>query len=225
MEENTETIKKPKNNVGSAVIVAALIIGGSILYASTPKNNSNQSAQSNQISILDVSEEDFILGNKDAEITLVEYADFSCSFCARYHPIIQQIVKDYDGKVKWVYRHLPIFNKQASIASTCVGNILGNGKFFEYADVIYKNQSRANDDEFLKIQALSLGLEESEYNVCINSKEVSDKINREFSAARILAGINATPYSVLIDADGNKYPFSGALSYEEVSGLIDSIIR
>lgn len=218
--------QKTTNILASSIVVAALIVAGAIFYSSgSQPSSSGINISSNQIPIPEVNDKDFILGGKNAEITIVEYADFSCSFCARYHPVMEELVKNYNGRLRWVYRHLPIFNKQAAVASTCVGRILDNNIFFEYASILYENQSMANNQDFLRTQALSLGVSPESFDSCISDKNIYDEINRDFNSARILAGINSTPYSIIIDSNGNMYPFSGALSYEEVSSLIDSIIR
>jgi len=234
MEENKEEIKKeveqnlPKKtglSLPSAIVVAGFLISFSVIFSSTQKGEAEVSNQTTKdVAIPEVTEADFIQGDKNAEITLVEYSDFSCGFCARYHPTMKKIVSEYKGKVRWVYRHLPIFNKPAAISSTCVGNILGDESFFLYADKIFENQKDINQD-FLKKEALALGLTDSQYETCINDQELSDKISRDFTSVRVLAGFNATPHTVLIDKSGNMYPFSGALPYEDVSALIDSILK
>lgn len=226
--ENTEEKELPKKSgisLPNAIVVAGLLISLSLVFSSANKSAPNPAAQNaKSVAIPEVTDEDFIKGNPKAEITLVEYSDFSCGFCARYHPTMKRIVEEYDGKVRWVYRHLPIFNKPAAVASTCIGNILGDEVFFQYADTLFENQKDINQ-EFLKSQALMLGIDETKYETCINDAEVNDKVSREFSSTRVLAGFNSTPSSVLIDKDGNMYPFSGALPYEDISALVDSLIK
>lgn len=224
---DSETKKDSKNalSIPSAIVVAGVLISLAMVFASSPKSVEEKNAvASNTIPIPAVTEDDFIMGNSNAEITLVEYSDFSCSFCARYHPTMKKIVADYPGKVRWVYRHLPIFNKPAAVASQCVGNILGDKKFFEYADVLFDNQKDINA-ELLKREAIVLGITESQYDTCINDKDLNDKISRDFTTARVLAGFNATPYTVLINQEGEMYSFSGALPYEEVSALVESFLN
>lgn len=227
METNMEQeiSKKPSLSLPNAIVVAGILISLALIFSSTNKNfTQEKQVEKTSLAIPEVTEDDFIKGEAKAEITLVEYSDFSCSFCARYHPTMKRIVEEYKGKVKWVYRHLPIFNKPAAVASSCVGNILGDETFFLYADKLFENQKDINQD-LLKREALALGLTDSQYETCINDKELNDKISREFTSVRVLAGFNSTPHTVIIDKDGKMYPFSGALPYEEVSALIDSILE
>lgn len=234
MEENNEEIKTaepqivPKKNglsLPSAIVVAGVLISFSLIFSSTNKGQADVSNQSTKnVGIPEVTDADFIQGDKNAEITLVEYSDFSCGFCARYNPTLKKIMSEYKGKVRWVYRHLPIFNKPAAIASSCVGNLLGDESFFVYADKLFENQKDINQD-FLKKEALALGVTDTEYEACINDKVLNAKIAEEFTSVRVLAGFNATPHTVLIDKNGNMYPFSGALPYEDVSTLINSLLK
>ncbi len=55
-----------------------------------------------------IQKNDYIRGDKNAEIYLIEYSDLECPFCKRFHPTAKQVVDDYNGKVAWVYRHYPI---------------------------------------------------------------------------------------------------------------------
>ncbi|MEZ4102994.1 MAG: thioredoxin domain-containing protein [Candidatus Paceibacterota bacterium] len=227
METPQETEVKKKNtiSIANSIVVAGVLVALAIVFSSSGKTVVDSSNKTNDnLAIEEVTEEDFIKGDKNAEITVVEYSDFSCSFCARYHPTMKRLVEEFDGKVRWVYRHLPIFNKPAAVASSCVGNILGDESFFLYADKLFENQKDINQD-FLKKEALVLGVNESDYDTCINDQALNDKISRDFTKIRVLAGFNATPHTVIIDSDGNMYPFSGALPYEEVSALVESFLK
>ena len=87
-----------------------------------------------------VTDDDHILGNKNAPVMLIEYSDISCGFCRNFHPVLHQIVEDYDGQVAWVYRHFAVLNdysSQAAQASECVADIEGNDAFWEYVDALF----------------------------------------------------------------------------------------
>lgn len=81
-------------------------------------------------------------GPKDAKITFVEYSDFQCPFCARVYPTINQLMKDYDGKVQLVLKHFPLISihpraQKASEATECARD---QGKFWEFHDALFENQ-------------------------------------------------------------------------------------
>ncbi len=87
-----------------------------------------------------ISTKDHIRGEINAPVTIVEYSDFSCPFCKQFHPSLVRALSEYDGKVRWVYRHFPLVNihpnalSQAK-AAECAGE---QGKFWEYADALFE---------------------------------------------------------------------------------------
>ena len=87
-------------------------------------------------------ERDHIYGNPDAPISLIEYSDFECPYCKRFHVTAKSVVEAFDGKVNWVYRHFPLAfhnpgaQKQAE-ASECASELGGNDAFWKYTDALY----------------------------------------------------------------------------------------
>ena len=90
-------------------------------------------------------EDDHRRGAENPTITIFEYSDFECPFCARVHPTLSQIVDEYPN-VAWVYRHYPLsFHPQAmpaAIASECVAIKEGNDAFWEFTDIVFENQDQ-----------------------------------------------------------------------------------
>lgn len=96
-----------------------------------------------EINLDPITKDDHMLGNPDAEITIVEYTDMECPFCARIHPTLHQIVTDYGGKVNWVVRHFPLDNlhpnaRTKAEASECVWAQDGDEAFFKYTDKLFE---------------------------------------------------------------------------------------
>ena len=86
-----------------------------------------------------VTAEDHLFGNPDAPVTIIEYSDFECPYCARFHPTLEQVVAESNGSVNWVYRHWPIHNTiEKLVAAECVAKIKGNDAFWKYADLLFK---------------------------------------------------------------------------------------
>lgn len=218
-----ESIKKGLN-LPSAIIIAAVIIASSIFINRGNAGSLGQSSETPLDLVADVTEEDVVRGDPKADITIIEYADFSCGYCAKYHPTLQQIVNESEGKVRWVYRHLPIFNKEAAIASSCVGKLGGDSAFWTYADSLYLNKDKFSSD-FYRSEAVKLGIEEAQYDYCIGDQILKSKIDREFTEARLLLGFNATPYTVIVDKAGRKFSFAGALPYTELKVAIDGLAK
>jgi len=88
---------------------------------------------------------DHYRGSGSPSITIIEYSDLECPFCARVHDTFKQIVDEHTD-VTWVYRHLPLsFHPQAmpaAIASECVAREEGNEAFWNFADTIFANQEQ-----------------------------------------------------------------------------------
>jgi len=85
-----------------------------------------------------------VLGSEKADITIVQFSDFQCPFCKRGFHTVEKLVKDYDGKVNLVFKHMPYdFNRNSKIGalfSIAVKNIYGNTKFFETGKILFENQ-------------------------------------------------------------------------------------
>lgn len=86
-----------------------------------------------------VTSADYVKGNADARIVLVEYSDFSCPFCKQFHTTMEQVMAQYEGDVAWVYRHYPFLgpaSTSAAVAAECVGEIAGPEAFWQFTDMI-----------------------------------------------------------------------------------------
>lgn len=94
---------------------------------------------------LNITEKDHIKGNANAKITLVEFSDFQCPFCRRFHPTAQQALDAYQGNVRWVYKHFPLDSihpeaRPAAEASECVAEQKGSEGFWQFADILFELQ-------------------------------------------------------------------------------------
>lgn len=222
-EINKEVVVKPKLNIPSAIVLSGVIIAAAIFLRDAQVASSGSYEDNDKLSLVsEITEADFIRGDKKAEITLIEYADFSCHFCAQFQLTLKQFVDEHEGQIRWVYRHLPIFNIEAAISSSCVGRVAGEEAFWKYSDTLFANQDKLKTEYYLEI-AKNLGIDEAKYNVCIKDPEIEKDIRQEFTQNKILLGFNGTPHTVLIDKDGKKFSFTGALPYEELKSVIKGL--
>lgn len=90
---------------------------------------------------------DHVLGNPDAEVTIIEYSDYECPFCKQFHPTLDRIVKESGGSVKWIYRHYPLHQNSVErlVAAECVADIKGNDAFWKYSELLFGLLKTASD--------------------------------------------------------------------------------
>lgn len=104
-----------------------------------------KSEQSSDVTIAAISNSDHAKGAPNAPITWVEYSDLECPFCSRIHPDLSKLITEYEGKVRWVYRHFPLSQihpdaEGLALASECVGQLDGEDAFWKFIDYVYANQ-------------------------------------------------------------------------------------
>lgn len=170
-----------------------------------------------------VSDDDHIRGNKNAEITIIEYSDFECPFCGNFHPTMQQVMSNYEGKVRWIYRHFPLsFHPSALPAANAAECASEQGKFWEFADALFANQASLSDSYYKQL-ATDQKLNVSKWEDCYKANKYNDKIQTQ-SQEGANAGVSGTPGSFIINQDGNAIPIKGALPYSSVSAAIDQLL-
>lgn len=228
--------------ISVSIIVAGVIIAGAIFFSNTDSrivansstidstqqrntNENNLSASARNAREVDSS--DHIFGNENAKVTIIEYSDFECPFCARFHPTLHRIVDEFEGEVRWVYRHFPLSSihssaNAAAVASECIAELGGNDAFWSFSDIVFANQRNLGQDFFTQI-AVDLGISEPNFTECFLSDRYFSRIQRDLENVAKSGG-RGTPYSIVINDRGDVFPFSGALPYEQVRQIIESII-
>lgn len=160
-------------------------------------------------------------GPKDAPITLVEYSDFECPFCTRGFETVQGLMKKYEGKIRFVYKHLPLsFHEQAMISAKYYEAIRlqDEKKAFAFHDEIFKNQGKLkNGEAFLKAKAKEVGADMAKLQKELNSESITKRIEADMAEAASF-GMQGTPGFLL-----NGIPVKGAYPVEYFVGLIDEL--
>lgn len=149
-------------------------------------------------------ENDITLGNSKATVVITEYADFQCPACASYNPLVNKMLKDYDGKIKVVYRFFPLsIHKNAKISGQTAYAAFKMGKFGEMKDLLYENQPSwegLNDPKQIFIAyAKDLVLDTGKFEALMNSDEAKKAVDSGEKEA-VGLGLNSTPTFFL----GNK---------------------
>lgn len=235
-EENKNHIKKFFSHLTTqkAIIIAGVLIALAILASQIFFTNSASLAeatariaqQGGSVNLLNKVDDkhDFIRGAKRPKITIVEFSDFGCGFCASFHPTLKEIIEKYPDDVAWVYRHLPYRNNEAALASECVGQRLGDEAFWEYSDNLFAEYPDITNEILVK-EALKLGfVNEEEFWQCQASEEVAKAVQEDAAEARLI-GASGTPYSVVITEDGEMFPLKGATPLAQVEQIVSILIR
>ncbi len=131
------------------------------------------------------------LGSPGAKITLVEFADFNCSFSAEAFPAIRELLAKYPDKINFVFRFFPTSNdaaRAASLAALCAND---QNKFWVYHDKLFQNIGKFSADN-LKNYAAQAGLDTAVFNQCLDSKKFDKQIDNDLSDSLTL-GVEGTP--------------------------------
>lgn len=106
----------------------------------------NQGSTEKTVALADlpaVGEEDEIRGDQNATVTVIEYSDYDCPYCSRFHETMKQILDEYSGQVRWVYRQFPLVQlhpnaPKLSEAAECVSTLEGEEAFWRFSDVYFQ---------------------------------------------------------------------------------------
>lgn len=134
----------------------------------------------------------YIKGKKNAPVTIVEFSDFQCPYCARLQPTLNQVLKAYPDDVKLVYKDYPLsFHKQARNAAKAARAAGEQGKYWEMHDLIFANFSKLTEDMF-KDFATKLNLDVNKFLADFNSNRYDALIQQDINLARTV-GVTGTP--------------------------------
>jgi len=173
-----------------------------------------------------VTDEDWIYGNPDAPITVVEYEDFQCPACPSFSLGIKELIKEYPETIRVVFRHLPLpsIHDKAYISSMAAEAAGEQGKFWEMHDVLYINQAawtNLPEKEFVDwviSQADSLGLDIERFEEDLYDEEVRAELEST-NLRQLAGGLNYTPFVVVNDRvwrnnQPNLYSLIGIYAYD-----------
>ena len=156
-------------------------------------------------------------GPEAAAITVAEFSDFECPFCLAVNPTIKQLEDKYNGKVRVVWKHLPLVGvharaMDAAIAAEAAKN---QGKFWEFHDKLFANQQRLEPDD-LKLYAQQLGLDLTRFDHDRENPEMKARVEADMAQAAAL-GVKSTPTFFI-----NGRLVRGAMPFETFTTIVDA---
>ena len=177
-------------------------------------------------------DDDPIIGDPNAPITIIEFSDFQCPFCARFHvQTLPSIYEEYieQGKVKLVFRDFPIQNIHpnalpAAVAAECANE---QGKFKDMHDILFETQSQWNKIE--TVAALSLfsqyasdmQMDQEKFESCIASGKYIEEIRKDLEDGRDY-GVSGTPGFFVGNDEIGYVELKGAQPFESFKKIIDA---
>lgn len=157
-----------------------------------------------------------VRGPAQAAVTIVEFADFQCPFCARVQPTLARIQETYGERVNLVFKHLPLrIHPRAPAAAAASEAARLQGKFWEMHDRIFSDLGDLSDERFAQYAA-ELGLDVERFRRDMTSQEVRQRVARDEALANRL-GVSGTPAFFI-----NGRFFSGAQPFENFQRVIDA---
>ena len=251
MENNKNTL-----NIGLAIIVAGIIIGGAILLkggktptAPSPTKTGTEAAVQ---PMKPVSAGDFVQGNSNSKVVLVEYADYQCPFCgavfglqpnsevvqylkqkdATWTPFMPGITNDYikTGKIEFVYRDYAFLGPESIKAAEATRCANDQGKYWEYHNYLFGHQNGENKggfaDKNLKIFAVTLGLNADQFNSCLDSGKYTQAItDAKTDGDNAGVGASGTPKGYILKDGKVVATIDGAEPFSSVKAKLDAALQ
>lgn len=220
----------------ASILFAGILISGSILYSNgdlgKPNKNLGDVSGNNNTASLTVSDRDPVLGNEDAVVTVIVYADYQCPFCEKFFSDAEKKIRDEyvnTGKVKLVHRNYTFIDRfpgatgdESHLAAEAAECAREQGKFWDYHDALYveegkdakENNGNLNKALFMRL-AQNLSLDTNKFQTCIDSRKYKTLIENDSEEAKNL-GVESTP-TVYI----NNVQIRGAQPYAQFKAAID----
>ena len=175
-----------------------------------------------------------MLGSADAPVTIIEFSDYQCPFCARFHSeTLPHIIENYvdAGQVKFVYRDFPIQNIHpnavpAAVASECAHD---QAAFWEYHDRLFEGMNEwgglalADAVDRFKAYAADMGLDTEEFADCLDTGRHIQEVTDDYSDGTAY-GVSGTPAFFIGNDQIGYYYLSGARPYPEFQFAIEQIL-
>jgi protein-disulfide isomerase len=234
MSENTQQ----PYAIPAAIVIAGALIAGAMFFAQ-PKQQMAAQQGNNQPAgpvavdqvVKGVQKDDYVVGNRDAKVVIVEFSDSECPFCKLFHDTMNKLMNEYgdSGKVAWVYRHYPIPQlhqkaKAEAIAQECAGKLGGNEAFWKFTNNLYAvTPSNAGlDHTQCGAMATKAGVDAAAFASCVKNQDTLPEVEADIKEGEAL-GVNGTPQSFLI-VNGKQTAIEGAQRYESVKQMIEQAL-
>lgn len=234
-----EPTPSPRSSIAVpiAIVFGFAMIAAAIFFTTGKTNTIVEQVETNETggtlssTPRPVTDADYIQGNPNAPILLIEYSDYDCPFCKEYHQTLNKIMDSYgvSGKVAWVYRQFPLAqlhpnSPKISEAALCVGSLGGSDAFWDFTDMIFEERELDEPTNVTKIPDYveKVGVSKSEYIACMDNGTMESEVRASLEDGFNI-GARGTPYTVLV-VGNQQAVINGAQPYEVVQGIVENLI-
>jgi protein-disulfide isomerase len=203
-------------------------------YSSSNKTTTTAATASNNLSAENLIKQGSpIIGNPTAPVTLIEFGDFQCEFCARFAKVTEPSINTtyiQTGKTNMVFKHFVTHGDDsitAAIASQCANE---QGKFWNFYQIVYENQGLensgwANKENMKKFASQIPGLDKQKFDSCIDSQKYKSLVDNDMTLG-VSLGMQGTPSFIIVNNDGSKpETLLGAQPFPSFQSIIDKKSR
>lgn len=217
------------------IVIAGILIAGAVFWSGQQQTANPGGTDGGAIKARAYDPSiDHIVGNPNASIKLIEYADLECPYCKVFNTTMHQVMDYYGstGNVAWVFRSFPLAQihskapKEAQ-AAECAASQGGDAAFFKYIDDIYAITPSENNLDLAELPKIAQqdGLDVTKFNQCLNSGQFAQRVQDSYNEA-IAAGGQGTPYTLIMYRDqvvpgGN---LSGNQPYNSMRAIVDALL-
>ena len=167
-----------------------------------------------------VSDDDPRLGNKDARLTIVEFADFGCPYSRQVSFLVRSLAKQYEDQIQYIYRDFPLdeLHPQARLAAQAGECAQDQGSFWEYHDKLYQNQFDLSEDRLLQ-HAMALDLHMYQFRSCLEKEIHATEVQKDYEDG-VGAGVYGTPTFFF-----NGFRIPGSIPADTFRTLIEQFLQ
>ncbi len=226
---DTERIRREYFLPG-AIVIAGLILATAVYVVRS--DTSPKLTGGNPEAVRPVTPADHIIGNPEAKVKIVEYADIDSEYSKQFQATMQQIMSEYaaGGQVAWVYRHFPLLDRHAAAgshaeAAECAAFLGDNDAFWRFIDAVQAAAPRENQFSPSGYPAIvsQLALPPGEFNLCLTNGRFTKKVYDDIANA-LASGAEGAPYTVLVIEGQKPIAINGALTYENMKQVIEDAL-
>ncbi len=233
-----ESQQNTSSTVPLAIIFGFCMIALAVYFSNSEKNiekipTDTTKAEENYLinQIKTVDEKDYIKGNPNAPILLIEYSDYECPTCTEFYSSLKKVMNEFGatGKIAWVYRQFPLSSTspnsdKLSETALCVGEVGNNTAFWKYTDSVFTERQPDGLTDMTKLEEIvkGTGIDRDLFESCVRNGRNKKLLEKNKNEA-LEAGIKILPHTFIVIGNESR-SIAGAVSYTTIRQTIKDLV-